>query len=92
MDHQLAAADRRMWIGGGASTLGAYMRGLRNRLTALNGPRALNGLKALWSDHRAITAVEYGLIASAMAFVLVNIFLSLGTPISQIFVSLGTKI
>ena len=56
------------------------MRGLKNRLVAL------------WADRRAISAVEYGLIASAMAFVLVNIFLSLGTPISQIFVSLGTRI
>lgn len=60
--------------------MGAYMRGLKN------------WLGALWSDRRAITAVEYGLIASAMAFVLINIFLSLGTPISQIFVNLGTKI
>jgi Flp pilus assembly pilin Flp len=71
---------RWLWIDGWGSTMGANMRGLKDRLGAL------------WSDRRAITAVEYGLIASAMAFVLVNIFLSLGTPISQIFVNLGTKI
>jgi Flp pilus assembly pilin Flp len=72
----------RSWlrIVGCGLAMGAYMRGLKNRLGTF------------WSDRRAITAVEYGLIASAMAFVLVNIFLSLGTPISQIFVNLGTKI
>jgi Flp pilus assembly pilin Flp len=80
VDHGSTAAHRWLWIDGWGSTMGAYMRGLKDRLGAL------------WSDRRAITAVEYGLIASAMAFVLVNIFLSLGTPISQIFVNLGTKI
>jgi Flp pilus assembly pilin Flp len=80
VDHGSTAAHHWLWIDGWGSTMGIYMRGLKDRLGAL------------WSDRRAITAVEYGLIASAMAFVLVNIFLSLGTPISQIFVNLGTKI
>ena len=41
-------------------------------------------------DHRAITALEYGIIASALAFVFIAAFTHLGTPLSVIFSSVGS--
>ena len=46
----------------------------------------------LLSDRRAITALEYGIIASALAFVIVAIFTNLGTPLSTIFSNVGTRL
>ncbi len=57
--------------------------------------RYLAGFAALASllrDRRAITALEYGLIASALAFVLIAAFTSLGTPLSTIFNNVGSKL
>ena len=56
---------------------------------------SLTGLIALSSllrDRRAVTALEYGLIASALAFVLIAIFTSLGTPLSSVFTNVGSKL
>ncbi len=53
------------------------------------GPVAL---RSLLRDRQAITALEYGIIASALAFVLVAIFTNLGTPLSAIFSNVGTKL
>jgi Flp pilus assembly pilin Flp len=49
-------------------------------------------LQILRSDRRAVTALEYGIIASALAFVLIAAFGSLSTPISQIFSNVGKSI
>jgi len=49
-------------------------------------------LQSLRSDRRGVTALEYGIIASALAFVLIVVFGNLGTPISQILANVGSKI
>jgi pilus assembly protein Flp/PilA len=43
-------------------------------------------------DRRGITALEYGIIASALAFVFIAAFTSLGSPLSIIFASVGSKL
>ncbi len=43
-------------------------------------------------DRRAVTALEYGLIASVLAFVIIAIFTNLGTPLSSIFTNVGSKL
>lgn len=48
--------------------------------------------QAVWADRRAVTALEYGIIASALAFVLIAIFANLSTPISQAILGVGSKI
>ena len=49
-------------------------------------------LASLSRDRRAVTALEYGIIASALAFVLIGIFASLGPPLSTIFFNVGSKL
>jgi Flp pilus assembly pilin Flp len=44
----------------------------------------------LQRDERAITALEYGIIASALAFVFIAAFAHLGVPLSTIFNSVGS--
>jgi pilus assembly protein Flp/PilA len=44
------------------------------------------------ADRTAITALEYGIIASALAFVIIAAFTSLGTPLSTIFTNVGNKL
>jgi Flp pilus assembly pilin Flp len=46
----------------------------------------------VWQDRRGVTAAEYGLIISALAFTLVTIFTQLGTPIAGIFKSVGSSL
>ena len=58
------------------------MRVTRERLAALT--------EALRRDTRGITALEYGIIASALAFVLIAAFSSLGTPLSIIMSKVGS--
>jgi Flp pilus assembly pilin Flp len=50
------------------------------------------GIRSLWHDLRAMTATEYALIASALAFVLIASFAQLGVPLAQIFTNLGSRI
>jgi Flp pilus assembly pilin Flp len=49
-------------------------------------------LPAFVHDTRGVTALEYGIIASALAFVLIAAFTALGSPLSIIFASVGSKI
>ena len=49
-------------------------------------------LAPLLRDRRAVTALEYGIIASALAFVLIAAFTSLGPPLSTIFTNVGSKL
>ena len=43
-------------------------------------------------DHRAVTALEYGIIAGVLGLVLITIFKSFGTKLSTLFSSIGTSI
>ncbi len=47
---------------------------------------------AFKSDRRAVTALEYGIIASILGLVLVGIFSRFGTQLSSLFTSVGTTI
>jgi Flp pilus assembly pilin Flp len=48
--------------------------------------------RVLRLDRRAVTALEYGIIASALALVLMAAFRGLGTPISQALAGVGSSI
>jgi pilus assembly protein Flp/PilA len=52
----------------------------------------LTRLRVLRVDRRAVTALEYGIIASALAFVLIAVFFSLSTVISAQFSGVTSKI
>jgi pilus assembly protein Flp/PilA len=43
-------------------------------------------------DRRAVTALEYGIIASTLAVVFIAAFAKLGTPISQVLYNIGSSI
>ena len=44
------------------------------------------------ADRRAVTALEYGIIASILGLVLVTIFKSFGTTLSTLFQHVGSSI
>ena len=44
------------------------------------------------ADRKAVTALEYGIIASILGLVLVTIFTSFGTKLSTLFSSVGASI
>jgi len=52
----------------------------------------LVALAPMLRDRRAVTALEYGIIASALAFVLIAAFAALGPPLSSIFSNVGSKL
>ena len=55
--------------------------------------RALrDSARALRSDRRGVTALEYGIIAGWLAFVVVLAFTNMGTALSGIFTSVSSKI
>jgi Flp pilus assembly pilin Flp len=49
-------------------------------------------VQALWFDRRAVTALEYGIIASALGVALLAIFARLATPISLALSDVGSSI
>jgi pilus assembly protein Flp/PilA len=49
-------------------------------------------LVALRRDRRAVTALEYGIIAGVLGLVLITIFKSFGTKMSSLFTSIGNSI
>ena len=49
-------------------------------------------LKALWSDKRGVTAVEYGLIAALVAAVIATVVGTLGTTLSTKFTDITTAL
>ncbi len=51
---------------------------------------ALKG--ALCADRRAVTALEYGIIAGVLGLVLILIFQGFGTTLSSLFTSIGSSI
>jgi pilus assembly protein Flp/PilA len=48
-----------------------------------------NTFLALKSDRRAVTALEYGLIAAVMGALIVTAMTSLGTSLSSAFTTIG---
>lgn len=47
--------------------------------------------QALKSDKRAVTALEYGLIAALIAVVIIGAVTTLGTNLSTVFSTIGSK-
>jgi pilus assembly protein Flp/PilA len=47
---------------------------------------------SLKSDKRAVTALEYGIIAGVLGLVLIGIFKTFGTTLSTLFLSIGNSI
>ncbi|MEJ0045162.1 MAG: Flp family type IVb pilin [Rhodospirillales bacterium] len=47
---------------------------------------------ALKNDRKAVTALEYGIIAGVLGLVLILIFQSFGTTLSTLFSSIGKSI
>ncbi len=46
----------------------------------------------LLQDRRAVTALEYGIIAGVLGLVLIAIFTSFGTQLSALFTTIGNSI
>jgi pilus assembly protein Flp/PilA len=51
-----------------------------------------SSLKSLASDNRAVTALEYGIIAGVLGLVLIAIFQNFGTTLSSLFTTIGSSI
>jgi pilus assembly protein Flp/PilA len=49
-------------------------------------------LRALKSDRRAVTALEYGLIAALIAGAIITAVSTLGTDLTTLFTNFGTRI
>jgi pilus assembly protein Flp/PilA len=47
---------------------------------------------SLKSDKRAVTALEYGIIAGVLGLVLIGIFTSFGTSLSTLFSKIGSSL
>jgi pilus assembly protein Flp/PilA len=47
---------------------------------------------ALKTDRRAVTALEYGVIAGVMAVVLVTAFTTLGGDLTSLFTTIGNEL
>ncbi len=47
---------------------------------------------SLKNDKRAVTALEYGIIAGVLGLVLIGIFTSFGTQLSSLFSKIGSSI
>ncbi len=48
--------------------------------------------KMLSGDNRAVTALEYGIIAGVLGLVLIAIFQTFGSKLSGLFASIGSSI
>ncbi len=62
----------------------------------MQGSKHLRALRyaarSLRSDRRGVTALEYGIVAGWVAFVVVLAFARMGTDLSTIFTSVGSQI
>jgi pilus assembly protein Flp/PilA len=52
----------------------------------------VNLVRSLLRDRRAVTALEYGIIAGVLGLVLIGIFKTFGTTLSTLFSKIGTSI
>ena len=50
---------------------------------------SLPSLSILWRDKRGVTAIEYGLIASLIAVVIVAVVTTIGTDVSNLYNSIS---
>ena len=55
-------------------------------------PKIFCRVSAWGADRRAVTALEYGIIASILGLVLVSIFSGLGTTLKTLFNHVGSSI
>ncbi len=55
-------------------------------------PTLHRGVQKFSRDRRAVTALEYGIIASILGLVLVGIFTTLGSTLKTLFSHVGTSI
>jgi len=46
---------------------------------------------ALWSDRRGITALEYGIMAGWLAFIIIGAFARFGTQIGLVFAGVASS-
>ena len=49
-------------------------------------------ITALWSDRRGITALEYGIMAGWLAFIIIAAFIHFGTQLGLVFSGIGSSI
>ena len=49
-------------------------------------------LRRLKQDRRAVTALEYGIIAGVLGLVLITIFKNFGTTLTKLFSTIGASI
>lgn len=54
--------------------------------------RFRNEQRALLADRRAVTALEYGIIAGVLGLVLIGIFTSFGSSLTTLFTGIGASI
>jgi pilus assembly protein Flp/PilA len=54
--------------------------------------RSIALLNRLKSDRRAVTALEYGIIAGVLGLVLITIFTSFGGTLSSLFATIGASV
>ncbi|MDE8349154.1 MAG: Flp family type IVb pilin [Acidocella sp.] len=52
----------------------------------------LSGIKAFRVDQRAVTAIEYALIAALIAVVIIGAVSTLGTSVSSTFATVGNAV
>jgi Flp pilus assembly pilin Flp len=65
---------------------------VRTLILTLSAWRAQNVPASLGNDRRAVTALEYGIIASILGLVLVGIFSSFGKTLTTLFSHVATSI
>jgi Flp pilus assembly pilin Flp len=54
--------------------------------------KLMNQMVALKNDKRAVTALEYGIIAGVLGLALIAIFKTFGTTLSSLFAGIGGSI
>jgi len=52
----------------------------------------MNSLAKLKSDTRAVTAMEYGMIAALIAVVIIGVVTTVGTNLTKVFTSMGAAV
>jgi Flp pilus assembly pilin Flp len=65
---------------------------VKTLILTLSAGRALRVTASLGNDNRAVTALEYGSIASILGLVLVGIFTSFGKTLTTLFSHVSTSI
>jgi len=52
----------------------------------------LHRVGLLWRDRKAVTALEYGIIAGVLGLVLIGIFRGFGSTLTSLFSKIGSSI